>query len=652
MSFVTALALAIAFLVVAPIAAHRLRRREADIRLFPATKLVPPTPPKARKRSRIEDRALLAVRALSIVALALLGASPLVKCSHLALDRQGGASVALAIVLDDSASMRAPMGAGPKSRFEAATAGASELLASAREGDAIAIVLAGAPPRVLLAPTTDLSAAKLALEELRPTDRATELEGALSLGEGLLKDLPHVDKKLVLLSDLADGHSAGSPLGRGLNLPLGVPMPQLAGKVADCAVLAADRMGPSVRVRVACTPGETFATRTVEVVANSKVVGSSKGVASSSTEILVKIAADAPAELTARLAGPDRIPSNDAAPVLTEAGPSAIAVIADPATETTATGGAPVVEQAFAALHTDLTLRPLPQLPDRTEDLSVFAGVLVDDPPGLTPEQRKALSSFLGNGGVVLFALGPRAAEAPLGATFEPLLTQGVVWEKNTSPGASVESAHSLFADSAKSLVELFAHQRTALGVSDAKAYETLLAFTDKAPLVVRRAIGPGEAWLVTLPFSVDDSDLVLRPGFLSILDNFVDAARKHATPRRSEVGTPWLFAKSSVKEVSGAKGPDDRPVALIRDADGTRVSPGLVGPYELMVDGRKEVRVASFPPAELDTTPRRAEGVTSGASGTGVRTQAEISWVIALALLALTALELVLRTVQKPKTT
>lgn len=654
MSFVTALALAIALLVVAPIVAHRLRRQTADIRLFPAAKLVPPTPPKARRRSRIEDRALLGVRALIVIALALLGASPLVKCSHLALDREGGASVALAIVLDDSASMRAPVGgsgptgAGTKSRFEAAKAGASELLASGREGDAIAIVLAGAPPRVLLAPTTDLSAAKLAIEDARPTDRATELEGALALAEGLLKELPQVDKKLVLLSDMADGHSASKPLGQGLSLPLGVPLPELAEKVADCAVLSADRAGASVRVRIACTPGETFATRSVSVLANGKVLGSTPGLGSSVAEVVVKVPADAPAELEARFTKPDKIPSNDGAAVLTETGPSAIAVIADPATETTATGGAPVVEQAFAALHTELAIRPLPQLPDRAEDLAVFAGVLVDDPPGLTPEQRKALSTFVGNGGVVLLALGPRASEAPLGATLEPLLSQGVAWDKNGSPGASIASAHSVFSESAKSLVELFAQKRTTLGATDLAAYETLLSFTDGAPLVARRAIGPGEAWLTTLPFSIDDSDLVLRPGFLAILDNFADAARRHATPRRSDIGTPWLFAKANVKQV---KGPDDRLLPLARDADGARVSPGLVGTYEITIDGRQELRVASFPAIELDTTPRKAVAAASGKSGSGVRTQTEISWVIALLLLALTAAELVLRTIKKPAT-
>src|SRR5437868_5896627 len=113
-----------AVLVAVPWLAHRLRRRRAEERPFPAARLVPPAPPRARRRSQIEDRGLFALRAASVVALAVLGASPLVRCSRLSLHREGGASVALAIVIDDSMSMRAAAPAGGGSRFDRAMRGA------------------------------------------------------------------------------------------------------------------------------------------------------------------------------------------------------------------------------------------------------------------------------------------------------------------------------------------------------------------------------------------------------------------------------------------------------------------------------------------------------------------------------------------------
>ena len=52
MSFTTIAALLVALLVAAPVAAHLLRRRQAEEQPFPPAKLVPATKPMARRRSR------------------------------------------------------------------------------------------------------------------------------------------------------------------------------------------------------------------------------------------------------------------------------------------------------------------------------------------------------------------------------------------------------------------------------------------------------------------------------------------------------------------------------------------------------------------------------------------------------------------------
>src|SRR3954468_6253301 len=202
MSFVTVLALGLSLLVVAPTLAHLLRRGRANEQPFPPAALVPVTRATARERSRLQDRGLLLLRALMIICLALLGAGPLVRCSRVALGRSGGASVAIAIVVDDSASMRTRLPTG-KTRFARAIEGARELLASAREGDAVALIQAGKPARLSLAAGTDLQAAARAVSELRPTDRATDLGAAIALAHAALSSLPHKDKRVVLLSDLA-----------------------------------------------------------------------------------------------------------------------------------------------------------------------------------------------------------------------------------------------------------------------------------------------------------------------------------------------------------------------------------------------------------------------------------------------------------------
>jgi hypothetical protein len=645
-SFVTALGLMVAVLIAAPYLAHRLRRRRADERFFAAARLVPPAPPRARRRSRLEDRYLFWIRALSVVALAVLGASPLVRCSRLSLHREGGASVALAIVIDDSMSMRAAPASGGGTRFERARSGARELLASSREGDAVAVVLAGVPARVALAATTDLGAARVAIDSATQSDRATDLDGAVSIARALVSQLPQVDKRVVVLSDLADGRSEGPPLGEGGDVPVWVPLADLRGDGKDCGVLAADRASDHVRVTLACGYGATTAGREVTLRAGDAIVARAAAPAGAGGEVRIAVAGDAPRELVARLEGVDAILADDVATVVPEAASPAIAVIADAPEETTVTGGAPIVEQALASLRLDVALRPIPSIPDRLVDYEGFVGVIADDPAGFTPEQRRALGAFIAQGGEVLFALGPRAAAAPLGASLEPTLGHAVTWGAVTAKGVTVsKGAPGILADAARSLGDLGANDRATLAPEDVKSFERLLDWDDGAPFVARRTIGSGGAWVVTLPFAVNASDLTLRPGFLALLDAWTDEARGRMVPLRVDVGHPWTFSLVGRSGTGGfaVEGPGGAlPVA--RDGAVGRAIPPLVGTYIVTLGERKETRVAAPVAEEMDLRPRAAAPSTHGGTLGDAHSAVDVSWGVALVLLALVAAELLLR--------
>jgi hypothetical protein len=651
-TFLTILALGVVVLVAAPYLAHRLRRQRADEVPFAPARLVPPTPPKARRRSRLEDRSLFAIRAASVVALALLGASPLVRCSRLALSR-GGASIAVAIVLDDSMSMRSTDG-GETSRFARAKKGAEEILASLRDGDAAAIVLAGAPARVGLAATTDIGAARAALEGVTESDRATDLDGALAIGRTLVGELPQIDRRVILLSDLADGKSDAPPLGEGSDgrVPLWLAMPGLADGSrsgpgsADCGILAADRAGGRARVRFACSTAAITAGRDVQIKDGEKVVASAPLPQTALGEATVPLTADEGHELTAVLSGKDAIASDDRALVVVESGPAALAVVGDRADETVTAGGAPVVEQALAALHLEMAVRPLPQAPDRREDTVAFAAMIIDDPPGFTPEQRHALTAFVERGGVLVLSLGRRAAAAPLGATFEPFLTRPVLFGDSPVHGADLGSAASLLGEAAASFADLAPKGRATLAPEDANPADAVLKWSDGAPLATRRSRGRGAVWITTLPFSAETSDLPLRPGFLSLLDAIAVEAKERSAPLRGDVGIPWLFAGAHRVEAEGPAG----PVQAFRDEGALRVVPSLLGPYRLDVDGVKELRVAAPLAREIDLRPRAvAPSATSSSMGGGVSV-VDVSWTIALVLLALVAAETVVRALTRPR--
>jgi hypothetical protein len=637
-AFLTTLALAVAVFVVAPYLAHRLRKLQAQDVPFPPAHLVVPSPEKARRRSRLEDRVLLAIRSLAVIGLAILGATPFVRCSRLALQRSGGASVAIALVIDDSMSMRADERG--ETRFERARRGARELLASMREGDAVAVVLAGAPARVALAATTDLAAARDTVAALAPADRSTDLDGAVSLARGLVGSLPQIDRRIVLLSDLADGQPNGPPMTGSNDTPLWVALPELARDATDCAVMHADRRGAHVRVTVACGPGKSAAGREVTVEdAQGGTLGHAL-VAQSTGDVTVLLPSDDAKPARATLRGGDAVAANDVAPVVPEASRGAIAVVADATTEAVVTGGAPIVEQALSSLRIDADVRPLPAMPDRAEDLDGAIGIVLDDPSGLTPEQRHALAAYLDRGGMVLLALGPRAAAAPLGATLEPILEHGIAWSETTQSGMSPSTATGALAEAAGSLTQLGAVRRAVLAPEDASAFDVMGKWTDGAMMVGRRPVGRGEAWVVTLPFSVDASDLTLRPGFLALLAGWSEQARAHAVPARSDVGTVWKFRGARDVQATGPAG----DVAPSRDDGVVTLMPTLLGSYQVKVDGRTETRVASPDEGELDLRPRPFAASAPGPAAGEKRAAVDASGEVALALLALMALEMAVR--------
>jgi len=267
LSFVVWAALAVAGLVVGPVIAHLLRRGRATEQEFPPAVLVPPLTSTARQRSHLEDYPLLALRAGMIVALAVLGATPLVRCDRLSLDRERGASVALAIVLDDSLSMRA-LSPKKSSRWSLAKSGARELLDGAREGDAVALILAGRPARVALAATSDLTAARRVLDDLGPSDRSTDLAEAVDLARAAIRALPQKDRRIVVLSDLA-----GEELPPGTPA-VAAPLVDLARPVSDCGIASAELRGRRATVSVACSADAAADGRKVELVVMERATAS------------------------------------------------------------------------------------------------------------------------------------------------------------------------------------------------------------------------------------------------------------------------------------------------------------------------------------------------------------------------------------------
>ena len=645
MTFVFAGALAVLFFVVAPVAAHLLRVRRAQERPFPPARLVPASPPATRQRRKLNDRALFSIRALAVLALALLGATPLIQCSRLAIGRTGGASVAMAIVVDDSMSMRA-RDDGKSTRFDHAKRDASDLIAGAREGDAVAVVLAGDPVRLVLAPTTDLGAAEAAIEALRPSDRATDLDGAVALASSLLSGMPQPQRRVVLLSDRCDGQPDRTPIGEGAAVPVWIPLRPLSEDAHDCAVLQAEERDGHVVARVACTGPTEERKRSLVIRSKSEELGrvslfGRMGGHDGAVDLEVETNGRSSEAAVAVLEeGRDLIVEDDRAPVAHHLEAMTVGVLSDRTMSKVATGGPPPVEQALAALQTGALIQPVPTVPDTVEDLARFTALVLDDPDGLTPEARDAVGRWLEQGGVALVGLGPRAARAPLGATLDPFVPGVPRWVDQAPAGAKAEDAAS-FGPSGAGLVRLEPKGRTLFEIDRLANARTLVRWSDDAPLLIERRMGRGMAYLVGLPFNPAWSDLPLRPAFLALLSQVADTARVRGGSKRIDVGRAWVLDDAAI-EVRTESG--EFPV---RRVDGkVRIVPTEAGRYDIRSGDEVDTRFAVIPEREVDLRPRPAAESTSDQALGATTARVDVSRWIALVLLALLAAELALRLV------
>lgn len=659
MSFLTWAALGIGLLVAVPLVAHLLRRRPPDEEEFAATRLVPARAAVAQRKTAIEDRALLAVRALAILALAVLGATPFVKCSRLSLAREGGASVALAIVLDDSLSMRALAGSEAEpTRFERARKSALELLEGLEPGDAASIVLAGDPPRVALASTTNLDAAKATLESAVVTDRGTDLESAVKIAGELLESVEHVDKRIVVLSDMADGGEDAPPLEPPAGAKLWIPLQELRGPRYDCGVVQADRTGVSVAIRVACTPtyvaqaekAGVDVERRVEVRVGDRVLAEHKLRVDDTSDLVLKIPEPSDSESEMRLfvglTGEDAIRENDTAPVVSIGGQLHAGVVSDASSSRPPTGGAPMVEQVFSALDLHVQLRPLSTVPDRPEDLAGLSLLIVDDIPGLTPGQRRDVADWVEKGGVLLLTLGPSAAHAPLGSGFSPMLEGLVRWTKDAPKGVDQQSDQ-FFGEAFEGLDDITPDGRAKLDLGPDNPFEVAAKWSDGAPFLLQKKLGRGQVSVLTLPFDPEKSDFTVRLGFLHFIHRLVTTARTLGGTARTTVGQTWTFdGFDRVKLERFGAGDAMEAVEVIASPNGRSrsASPNRIGLYELTLDDTVTTRVAAMAEGEADTRPRRVADEQQGESLGGVQASVDISHYVAIALLALMLAELVVR--------
>jgi hypothetical protein len=215
---------------VLPVLIHLLSRQKAKRLLFGSVQFIRRLEERRRRRFRVTQWLLLALRVLLLALVALAFARPTLRS---ALFGEGGGRTAAVIVLDASASMGPAVDGA--SAFEAARRRALEVVDLLGDEDESALLLASTLPRAAasaaapaLTRTRDLLREEIA--RAAPTAAASDLAGPVRDAVGLLADARSPNREIYVISDFQRcavpeaGLRAALPPGtRAYLLPVGAP---------------------------------------------------------------------------------------------------------------------------------------------------------------------------------------------------------------------------------------------------------------------------------------------------------------------------------------------------------------------------------------------------------------------------------------------
>ena len=246
--------------------------------------------------------------------------------------------------------------------------------------------------------------------------------------------------------------------------------------------------------------------------------------------------------------------------------------------------------------------------------------LILDDPPGLSPEATEAIADWVRAGGVAVALFGPRAVQAPLGATLRPFSEAPIRWEALQEPSDKEKAAKD--ANETPEVASLNWGGVVPRDLATLRPVGRALLAPEPSAIKGRWSDGPpflsvaesGRGLLIatSLPSSPDVSDFSLRPGFLALLRAAIDAAKERRGDRESGVGVPWFVVSDEAPTVFGPAGPVEAIAAgASSDCVGDcadvglwQITPELAGRYEFETSAGPQTRIARLSDVEVLTLP------------------------------------------------
>ena len=535
-----------------PVIAHLVRRRDLPVVELPTIALLERAHAQSRRRMRLVDLLLLAARILLVTLLAIAVAAPYVEIS---LAYGDGRIASVAIVIDDSMSMGRDEGDGPL--LDDAVRRAREAIASLPAGSEIAVVLAGAPPRLLWARGDDLDGAEASLDDVATSARGTAIPEAVALAIRELHGARHEARRLLVLTDGAR-HSRfedvvwpeggisvdvvrvgeGSPPNRAVVSAVAVPDPTTPGQASVSIEIRSFGAGDGP-LPVALRRGDTVVEQTT--------VELTGGVARATLHAPLVSQGDPTATVTIR--GDDALGADDARPVLLRPPASLRVLLVDgdphPSRDRDEVGFVARAIEMAPAGGAGLGHRTIDADTLASHDLAGYDVIVLANVRAPSPSVAQRLVAHVEAGGGLLVTGGDQVAPRPYAAELGDLLPARPRADGPLDPALGLARG-----DGARVLSELES------GLANVRVHRRLLlepplgggrvelVFDDGAPALVVGAYGAGRTAMLAIPLDDDWSDLPYRPGYLPLVVELLASlsARSEMPDRPVAPGEPVVL--------------------------------------------------------------------------------------------------------------
>ncbi len=554
-----------------PVLIHLMRQRDLPRLTLPTVALLERAVTESRRRFRVRDRFLLALRVLALAAFALAAARPFVVVRRSFDD---GQRASLAVVLDDSMSMTRRDGG--TTLLEEARQRALRAVADTAPGSEVAVVLAGRPPRLLVPRTRERELATRALRALPDQSaRGTDLAGAIDLAKRALAGARHARRLLVLSDFAAHASIADAQLpGHGVAVALerfGETAPPNHAIVDALASIDPTRAGEvSVRVLVRGAPGEeltVLAERDGVELARAQTTLDDSAAGSVTLHVAFTADSEVPG-LVVRLTPEDALPADDRRPVLLRAGTALRVLLVDgdpsPSRNEDEVGFLSRALDALPSERAPVRQRTIDADALSLDELDGADVIVLANVPAPSSAVARALAERVRGGGGLWVSGGakvvPRAYRAALGDVLPAELGAAIPVDAPVlPPRPGLGSAR------VARLLVLEPHLQ-------AKVERTAGDY----PLDVRGTYGRGRVALWASTLDDDWTDVPYHPGFVALLDEVLRdlGAGGQPPPARTTAGSPVELPTGTRVRL---------PNGTLVEIDGTLSETGQAGFYAVL---------------------------------------------------------------------